>query len=814
MDNISKENIISAINEIKANPESRKGRASSTYDILYEGIEYPPKLVISIANRYATGIELGPNDFRGGIGTQSFKLLKEYGFEIKQKDWLISPIIEKFINQSKTTNLKTKDYPKKFKGLSLKVSFGQGVPAKIPWIGLTKQPHTISNGIYPVFLYYKEIDILILAYGVSETNKSTFQWLETNNLITIKDWYVKKFRKTPERYGDSYIKGIYELNQGIDSDIIEDDLNEIIKVYAKMDDSNIGNQNYWVFQGSPKIYNMGAALEANALKTWTVSSHRDKIKNGDKFILWLTGKYSGCYALGTVVSDVTFMQEEDEEMSFYVKPTEKVENFRVNITIDHNFFNKPILSDLVKNNPVFKDFKGGNQGTNFISTKEEYDSILKILDLNEKKKNMKITKELNQILFGPPGTGKTYKLQKEYFNKFTINETSLNRDQHLESIISNLSWWQTISIAVLDLGVAKVNEIYNHEFIRIKEKNSFSKTVRPTIWSQLQSHTILECPNVNVSTRLEPLIFNKSEDSKWSVDIELLKQFYPEAIEILEKSKNFIPDINKSIKNYEFVTFHQSFSYEDFVEGIKPKLDDTEKDVSFEIKDGVFKRLCLKAESDPNNDYAIFIDEINRGNVSAIFGELITLIEKDKRIGGRNEIRLKLPYSKSEFGVPSNLYIIGTMNTSDRSVEAIDTALRRRFSFTEIMPNSELLKSKQFNGFNLADVLDTINSRIEALLDRDHTIGHSYLLQLESGDLDGLTSVFTNNILPLLQEYFYNDYEKIALVLGEGFIRLNNNKVVKFADFKNIDLPEISNQFEIINPISNIEDAILKLLNK
>uniref|UniRef100_UPI00404B371A McrB family protein n=1 Tax=Gelidibacter sp. TaxID=2018083 RepID=UPI00404B371A len=277
--------------------------------------------------------------------------------------------------------------------------------------------------------------------------------------------------------------------------------------------------------------------------------------------------------------------------------------------------------------------------------------------------------------------------------------------------------------------------------------------------------------------------------------------------------KHFVPDSNKTIKNYEFITFHQSFSYEDFIEGIKPRLEESNNDVSFEIKDGVFKTLCLKAEVNPTIDYAIFIDEINRGNVSAIFGELITLIEGDKRIGGDNEIRVRLPYSKSEFGVPSNLYIIGTMNTADRSVEALDTALRRRFSFTEIMPNPSLLVDKKFEGFTLADVLQTINERIEVLLDRDHTIGHSYFLQLESGNINGLKSVFENCILPLLQEYFYHDYEKIALILGEGFIRVKENKSVNFASFKSIDSPEITNQFELISPINDIEEAISLLLN-
>jgi 5-methylcytosine-specific restriction protein B len=153
------------------------------------------------------------------------------------------------------------------------------------------------------------------------------------------------------------------------------------------------------------------------------------------------------------------------------------------------------------------------------------------------------------------------------------------------------------------------------------------------------------------------------------------------------------------------------------------------------------------------------------------------------------------------------------MNTADRSVEALDTALRRRFSFKEIMPDPTLLSKIEFNGFTLAEVLNTINERIEVLLDRDHTIGHSYFLKLKSGNTTGLTSVFANNIIPLLQEYFYHDYEKIALILGEGFVKIKENKTVNFANFKNIDSPEITIQFELISPIDDIEKAISLLLN-
>ena len=245
-------------------------------------------------------------------------------------------------------------------------------------------------------------------------------------------------------------------------------------------------------------------------------------------------------------------------------------------------------------------------------------------------------------------------------------------------------------------------------------------------------------------------------------------------------------------KRFVFTTFHQAFSYEDFVEGIKPVMGNTRGEVQYRIEPGVFLKICEEAKKDPSNKYAIFIDEINRGNIANIFGELITLIEPDKRLGSKNEMMVTLPYSKEAFGVPGNLDIIGTMNTADRSVEALDTALRRRFSFQEVLPQPGLIKEvlgekSNYNGIELGEVLERINYRIEKLVDRDHTIGHAYFLKLkDSQDFTAdLVDVFCDNIMPLLQEYFYNDYPKIGLVLGKGFVKVldSDSKKVKFADF-------------------------------
>ena len=255
--------------------------------------------------------------------------------------------------------------------------------------------------------------------------------------------------------------------------------------------------------------------------------------------------------------------------------------------------------------------------------------------------------------------------------------------------------------------------------------------------------------------------------------------------------KNY-PDLFKLEYDYEtavqlglihFVTFHQSYSYEEFIEGSRPNLNDTDQ-LSYELVDGIFKSICAKAKHDKSNNYVVIIDEINRGNISKIFGELITLIEPTKRLYSEpkeNPQFVTLPYSKSFFSVPNNVYIIGTMNTADRSITNIDSALRRRFSFKEFPPMPYLITENVMHNDQiivLRDVLTVINQRIEYLLDKDHLIGHSYFMKIKTWH--DLCETMRNNIVPLLQEYFYNDWEKIALVMGdtESFEKDDTEKII------------------------------------
>lgn len=226
-----------------------------------------------------------------------------------------------------------------------------------------------------------------------------------------------------------------------------------------------------------------------------------------------------------------------------------------------------------------------------------------------------------------------------------------------------------------------------------------------------------------------------------------------------------------------FTTFHQSYGYEEFMEGIKPIVDEAKNEIGYKMEDGIFKAFCKVAEiSQFEKNYVFIIDEINRGNISKIFGELITLIEETKRKGASEELSVVLPYSSKPFCVPNNVYILGTMNTADRSIALIDTALRRRFQFVEMEPKPQVLCDMDVNiveddgqTLDVAKMLDIINKRIEYLYDREHKIGHAFFTKLKDDDsVKCLADIFKTSVVPLLQEYFYEDYEKIQFILGDN----------------------------------------------
>ena len=404
---------------------------------------------------------------------------------------------------------------------------------------------------------------------------------------------------------------------------------------------------------------------------------------------------------------------------------------------------------------------------------------------------------VNRIYYGPPGTGKTFALtrllKRDYEQQMASVSTEKWRRQIIAEKIAALKWWEGTAAALYDLGgKARVPELAEHPFIQaITAAKGRADGIKQTLWGTLQHHTILESATVNSKLRLGHAIFDKSADSVWQFAGDW-QDACADLIALVDQLKRGQQDAG-AIQRYSFITFHQSYGYEEFVEGLRPVLTgETEAgEVAYEIRPGAFKELCRKARQAPDQRFAMVIDEINRGNISKIFGELITLIEVDKRDplnGDAPPVEVVLAYSGEKFSVPANVDIIGTMNTADRSLALLDTALRRRFEFVAILPDTRAEKdpddpdSAPLAGLAITTdggqidvrrLLERINERIEALYDRDHCIGHAYLTGLalvEDGPLrfEALTTAFRHRIVPLLEEYFFEDWQKIRLVLGDN----------------------------------------------
>lgn len=399
---------------------------------------------------------------------------------------------------------------------------------------------------------------------------------------------------------------------------------------------------------------------------------------------------------------------------------------------------------------------------------------------------------INRIYYGPPGTGKTYQLQQlladQYTHEVMTGDTAEWTAQKIATEISSLTWWEALAATLYDIkGPAKVAQIIDHPFIRaIITAKARTKNIHQTVWGTLQEHTLEDSRTVKQKARFDPLIFDKGSDSTWQLAGAWKEQCQP-IINVVNEIRRGPGGRDEQIARYTFVTFHQSYGYEEFVEGLRPVLDAEQEagQVRYEIREGAFKALCRKARAAPDQQFAMVIDEINRGNISKIFGELITLIEVDKRDrmdGSRPPVEVRLAYSGEPFSVPANVDLIGTMNTADRSLALVDTALRRRFDFIARMPDARDIVGAPLHGLKVTagdDVIDIsrmlgrINERVEALYDRDHTIGHAYFTPL-SGVPDGparfaaLGEVFRQRVIPLLEEYFFEDWQKIRLVLADN----------------------------------------------
>ena len=439
---------------------------------------------------------------------------------------------------------------------------------------------------------------------------------------------------------------------------------------------------------------------------------------------------------------------------------------------------------------------------------------------------MSAQKPTNIIYTGVAGTGKTYRLL-QIAQQYTDYLPRVNDKELLGQLLHELSWRDVVCLIFLDFkskkqDLVKVPEIVSHEFfINKAAQNSREKNLSSTAWLELRRHSPVDSKTVSFDNRASQAYFDKDNSGAWYLlpeGIDLLSELAQQLAEFQQaQHENNNQDQNFSQQRFSMVSFHQAYGYEEFVEGIRPVMaasshtTHSSSQMSYAIQDGAFLKLCQRAANDPEQRYAMLIDEINRANVSRVFGELLSLIEPDKRAGMANAMTVNLAYSGRTFSVPANVDIYATMNTQDHSLAPLDMALRRRFRFIDCPPQPELLPIISLNQesetadsgtlnseiinpaktIDLAKLLNGLNNRIAQTLGAEAQLGHAFLWSVSS--LEQLKTALIEQIIPqlaqaaggqvaVLQYIFQDEQQPISAQFIQDSQALINNDVNNLAN--------------------------------
>jgi 5-methylcytosine-specific restriction protein B len=751
--------------------------------------------------------------------------LMHYGFATQEGQNLVKelteihPILTKFLKQANTNDQQTRSYPKKFKDFFLSAGFGIGTHANIPWLQFDIYERADSKGIFINYLFFKDINKLALVFGIKEDHEPKVSWPEQ-----IRENYktVGEEIPTPSRYKDSYVYKVYNVEEGKiqeENDVIEKDLNKVLEIYKEALEVNEVQEDevrYWLIAAGPdgsmwesfiqknmiainySSYNLGDLNNYNSKEALeeVMQGDENEDKKNDILAVWefskimkpgdiVIAKKGGQTLLGygKIESDYIYKPENKEYTHIRNVTWEKLNT--VDYTGDMEHLSYKTLTDITKYPGIPESFiKAINED------RKNYwwlNSNPKIWDLartevgtrqrytakNENGNKRRIYKNFEDARVGDLMIGYISTPIKQISSICKITKTLEELDgkeiefEVIEQIENPVSWKEVTSLKELQNAEPFINptgslfKLTEEEFelIRniIEEKN-------PTVTTDFPAYT-------------------KELALK---DLFIQEQDFDNIIKALKYKKNIIlqgpPGVGKTFYAKRFAyyligkkdprkvkttQFHQSYSYEDFIQGYKPTEEGT-----FTLKNGIFYEFCIKAQRDPDNPYIFIIDEINRGNLSKIFGELMMLIESDKR---GEENRVNLTYQNESdlyFYIPENLYLIGTMNTADRSLAMVDYALRRRFRFITLKPEFNTNFSKYLANMGVSDeIIQKIITKIPQLneiissdstLGEGFTIGHSFFTPIEriENSKEWYKTIIDNEIAPLLHEYYFDDSNK------------------------------------------------------
>jgi hypothetical protein len=769
LENITQQHILDAVSKIEN--EGILLEPSAKYDVIVSGKPYPPKEIMRYANFLANGDKTWPHP--GGEPTNRY--LEKFGFSIQPK--ISEPDIELDTQVPLTGNI-----------WKLGCNWDSGQPNFYEML----KKYSIVIGVFKDNKIYAIGDLMLITEGFSvralgkilENPKpvTDFDDLKAefdNYKIDYESWVNVARVEWYELASDEIFT--YELQKGISRVSAPNTRNTAINIW------NNRFVDYCQLHLKPGQFEILADNKFHC----SLESDNDYAEIGDKVIIWVHGENEGCYGLGSI-----FNSPGNRERSFGTRD--------IFVDLAYDLSKKPLLWKNIKEIKGLESLKNDEVGSH-PGFEPQYKILLKLVELREKAMNNRIDLSLNTILYGPPGTGKTYRLNQYKEDYFIDRAVAQTNEDILKEKVSAYPFWKILGAV---MGAAdkplSVGEIIEHPMIKAWINPAMKTKPNNIVWRELQSYANDESTQLVSKYRRAIKIFHKSNESKWSISedkkADLGNIIGQDLVDIANNSLVPVTVGTTSIERYRFITFHQKYSYEDFIEGIKPSLpkeEDSEPlgELQFELKKGIFYESCLKAlklvgyssfkechddtinnriarfdnaRHNKSQQFAVFIDEINRANIAAVFGELITLLEDDKRIGGSNELWVKLPYSGEDFCVPSNLYVIGTMNTADRSIALIDIALRRRFEFKALYP-------KYDTGEWWASFLEKLNQAIyNWKKNPDFFIGHAFFINRPASDrLD----ILNRKIIPLLVEYCQNNTEMVKRILNEADVQLKKTDI-------------------------------------